>query len=71
MEGDPDRGPRFRNRHGVLVPTVPRSPPGSAHELVAGNDRRGLHIGAETNRNGSGDALDLELAVAAVGHALA
>jgi hypothetical protein len=70
IEDDPAGGLRFRNRHGVLCPSVPpRPPPGSAHELVGWNERRGLAIGPHTNRHGHGDPLDLELAVAAVEHA--
>ena len=62
---------RFRNRHGVLCPSVPRSPPGSADALAADNRRAGLTITAETNRNGYGDHLDLNLAVAGIAHAVA
>lgn len=68
VEDDPAGGLRFRNRHGVLCPSIPRSPPGSCDELVALNQRRGLTIGPTTNRNGHGDELDLELAVAAAQH---
>jgi hypothetical protein len=72
IEDDPAGGLRFRNRYGVLCPSVPpRPPPGSAEELVAEHTRLGLGIDGETNRNGYGDQLDLELAVAAVEHALA
>jgi hypothetical protein len=71
IEDDPSGGLRFRNRHGVLCPSVPRSPPGGADDLVAGNVRSGLPIGVTTNRNGYGDPLDLELAVAAVQQAFA
>jgi hypothetical protein len=70
IEDDGAGGLRFRNRHGVLCPSVPRSPPGDVDELVAQNTRLGLTIGPGTNRNGDGDPLDLELAVAAVGQAL-
>jgi len=65
---DADSGElRFRNRHGVVSESVPRSPPrGSADELLALNRLAGLVIGPATNRNGLGDHLDLELAVAAV-----
>jgi hypothetical protein len=70
VEDDPAGALRFRNRHGVLCPGVPRPPPGSCGELVAQNDRRGIEIGARTNRNGHGDALDLELTVAAVRQAV-
>jgi hypothetical protein len=62
---------RFRNRHGVLCPSVPRSPPGSWEELVQLNRRAGLEIAAATNRNGSGDRLDVEVAVAAIERAAA
>jgi hypothetical protein len=70
IEDDPAGGLRFRNRHGVLCPGVPRSPPGSAAELIAQNERRGRTIGAQTNRHGYGDALDLRLAVCAVERAV-
>jgi hypothetical protein len=66
IEDDADGGLRFRNRHGVLCPGSSRPPPGGADELVASNRRRGLALDAWTNRNGYGDPLDLELAVAAV-----
>jgi hypothetical protein len=66
IEDDQAGGLRFRNRHGVLCPGVSRPPPGSADELIAQNHQRELTIGATTNRNGHGDALELELAVAAV-----
>ena len=66
IEDDPAGGLRFRNRHGILCPSVPRSPPGNADELIAQNHDRELTIGVTTNRNGYGDALDLELAVAAI-----
>jgi hypothetical protein len=67
VEDDPSGGLRFRNRHGVLCPTLPpRPPPGSADELLAENRRSGLRIGPHTNRNGGGDPLDLELAVSAI-----
>jgi hypothetical protein len=69
IESDTSGDLRFRNRYGVLCPTAPRSPPGSADELVAENHRLGLVIGPETTRNGFGDPLDLELAVSALEHA--
>jgi hypothetical protein len=71
VEDDPAGGLRFRNRHGVLCPSVPpRSPPGSAEALVRENVNRGLALDARTSRNGLGDPLDLELAVAAVERAV-
>jgi Domain of unknown function (DUF222)/HNH endonuclease len=67
IEDDPAGRFRFRNRHGVLCPTLPpRPPPGSADELVAEHDRRGLMTGPRTNQNGCGDRLDLGLAVYAI-----
>lgn len=71
IEDDTSGGLRFRNRHGVLCPSVPRPPPGRTEELVAQNRRRGLMIGTQTNRNGDGGPLDLELAVAAIERAAA
>lgn len=57
---------RFRNRHGVLCPSVPRSPPGNAEEMVALNEKAGLTITEKTNHNGYGDRLDLGCAVDAL-----
>jgi hypothetical protein len=61
---------RFRNRHGVICGSVPRSPPGSAVELVQLNRLARLTIDPGTNRNGYGERLDLEVAVAAVEQAV-
>ena len=70
IEDDLAGGLRFRNRYGLLRPTLPpRPPPGCADELLAGNHRQGLVIGPHTNRNGSGDPLDLGLAVSAIASA--
>ncbi len=69
IEATPTGELRFRNRHGVLCPTVPRSPPGSVERLIAHNRRAGLEITAKTNRNGDGDRLELGLAVEAIGRA--
>jgi hypothetical protein len=71
LENGPSGELRFRNRHGLLCPVVPRSPPGSPDDLVEQNEQSGLTMGPKTNRNGYGDALDLQLAVAAVEQALA
>jgi hypothetical protein len=70
IEADPEGGLAFRNRFGVLVPSVPRSPPGSADELITQNNRLRLDIGALTHRNGHGDALDFDLAIDAVAYAV-
>jgi hypothetical protein len=62
---------RFRNRYGVLCPTVPpRPPPGRVGELVALNTRRGLMVDESTSWGGHGDPCDLELAVGAVAQAV-
>lgn len=70
IEDGPSGELRFRNRYGLLCPSVPRSPPGRAQELVADNIRAGLIIGPHTNRNGDGDPLVLELAVSAIASCL-
>jgi hypothetical protein len=60
-------GLRFRNRHGVLLTTLPpRSPPGSTDALLAANRRAGLMIGPTTTRIGGEGPFDLALAVSAV-----
>jgi hypothetical protein len=66
IEPDRDLGVRFRNRHGVVVPSAPRSPPGSAHALIEQSRHAGLTITANTNRNGTGERMDLALAVDAL-----
>jgi len=71
IEDDRAGGLRFRNRYGVLCPTLPsRPPPGSADELLAENHRLGLRIGPRTNRGGDGDPFDLGLAVSAIANAV-
>jgi hypothetical protein len=72
IEDDPAGGLRFRNRYGVLCPSnPPRPPPGSVGELIRQNALVGLTMDARTNRNGHGDPLELELAVSAIGRAVA
>lgn len=66
IEDGPSGELRFRNRYGVLCPSVTRSPPGNVEDLVAQDVRLGLAIDARTNRNGDGDPLDFELALAAL-----
>ena len=71
IEDDPAGGLRFRNRHGVACRTRPsRPPPASADQALAANQQAGHAIGPRTNRNGDGNPLDLDLAVAAISHAL-
>ena len=70
VEDGEDGELRFRNRHGVVCGTsVPRPPPGSVRGLVELNRRSGLSVDSRTNRNGTGDRLDLELAVLAMASA--
>ncbi|MEO5632520.1 DUF222 domain-containing protein [Gaiella sp.] len=72
VEGDPDRGIRFRNRHGIVWPLAPpRPPPGRADGLLTENHAHGLRIDADTNRNGSWGDFGLYRAVAAVTGAVA
>jgi len=67
VEDDPAGGLRFRNRHGVLTANQPpRPPPGSLDELLAENERLGLEIGPQTNRNGGSYEFDLGAAVSAI-----
>lgn len=70
IEDAPNGELRFRNRHGLLCPSVPRSPPGSVEALIVENTELRLSITPLTNRNGCGDPLDLALAVAAIEHAV-
>jgi Domain of unknown function (DUF222)/HNH endonuclease len=71
IENGDDGELRFRNRHGVLCPSFPRSPPrGSTDALVEQNLNARLSIDAWTNRNGDGDPLDLALTVAAIEQAV-
>ena len=60
IENGPAGELRFRNRYGLLHPTIPRPPPGSADELVAQNGEAGLTITHKTNQNGYGDRMDLD-----------
>jgi hypothetical protein len=59
IEDAPDGRLRFRNRYGVLCPSVPRSPPASADELLQQNTQAGITITAKTNRNGCGERMEL------------
>jgi hypothetical protein len=55
---------RFRNRHGVLHPTIPRSPPrGDPERLIDANESAGLTINRRTNRNGYGHSFELAYVV--------
>jgi hypothetical protein len=60
---------RFRNRSGILHPTIPRSFPGDPEDLIAKNVEAGLTITHATNRNGDGAPMDLEQTICALAHA--
>jgi hypothetical protein len=67
VEDDPAGGLRFRNRHGLVCPSVaPRPPPGSLDDLLTENHRLGLVIGPRTNRHGGFHEFDLGAAVSAI-----
>jgi hypothetical protein len=62
---DGDAEPRFANRHGVLVPSVPRPPPPSGGDALRRRHRH-LAITGDTTRTGTGDRANLGLAVDAI-----
>jgi hypothetical protein len=66
IEDDPDGKLGFRNRHGLLCPSVPRSPPGSADQLIADNIVAGLTFTPKTNRNGAGERMTLDYVIDAI-----
>jgi Domain of unknown function (DUF222)/HNH endonuclease len=66
IEPDSDHAIRFRNRHGILVPTTPRSPPGNADALHQRNERAGVTVAPNTNRNGTDEEPDLDQTVEAL-----
>jgi hypothetical protein len=55
----------FVNRHGIAIPSVPRSPPRSDRGALC-NRQRHLAIDSGTCRNGVGDRMNLALAVDAI-----
>jgi hypothetical protein len=64
---DDDGEARFVNEYGVAIPNVPRPPPPSGpHALPDRHRRLGLRIDKNTCRNGTGDRMDLPLAVDAI-----
>ena len=67
---DGDAEPRFVNRHGVPVPSVPRPPPPSRPDALRRRHRH-LAITGETTWSGTGDRADLGLAVDAIAAATA
>ena len=71
VEGDPEAGIRFRNRHGIVWPQAPpRPPPARADDLIAANHAHGHQIDPDTNHHGTGDRLDLQRTVAAIASAV-
>jgi hypothetical protein len=63
IEHNTDGGVRFRNRHGIAVPSIPRPPPGNADALREQSRQAGLKITEKTNRNGTGERMDLGMTV--------
>jgi hypothetical protein len=57
---------RFRNQHGIVIPSVPRSPPSHGEALRHRHRKQGLHIDADTTNTGTGDRMQLALAVDAI-----
>jgi len=67
VEGDPEAGFWFRNRHGIVWPLAPpRPPPGRPDDLLAANHAHGLRIDPNTNQNGSWGNYDLQRTVTAI-----
>jgi len=60
---------RFTNRHGVAMPNVPRSSPSNRSALRDRHRSLRLLVDAGTCRNGTGDRMELSLAVDAIGYA--
>jgi hypothetical protein len=65
-----DGEPQFVNRHGVAIPSVPRSPPTSDRNALRERHRH-LAIDGATSRTGAGDRMHLSLAVDAIAAAAA
>jgi hypothetical protein len=58
---------RFRNQYGILIPNVPRSPPPSDGDALPHRHHEyGLAIDARTTRTGTGDRMQLPLAIDAI-----
>ncbi len=66
IEPDPEHGIHFRNRHGILVPITPRSPPGNPDAVHKRNERAGVTITPHTNQNGTDEDPDLDQTVEAL-----
>ncbi len=66
-----DGSVRFRNRYGVVIPSVPRPPPSDREALREENRRRGLVIDADTCGPGIADPMDLSMAVDALDEIIA
>jgi len=57
---------QFKNRYGIALPSVPRSPPSNRTALPDEHRRRRLAIDSRTCKNGTGDRMELVYAVAAI-----
>jgi hypothetical protein len=64
---DEDGSTQFRNQYGIAIPNAPpRPPPSSPNALPGQHLRRQLLIDHDTCQNGTGDRMDLPLAVDAL-----
>jgi Domain of unknown function (DUF222)/HNH endonuclease len=64
---DDDGEVHFVNQYGIAIPSVPRPPPPSSHDALRDQHRRRrLLIDGKTCRNGTGDRMELILAVDAL-----
>jgi hypothetical protein len=63
VERDHDGGLRFRDPGGAAIPSVPRSPPADPEALGKRNRRAGIVINTDTGLSGTGERMDLGLAV--------
>ena len=61
---DDDGEPQFTNQYGIAIPNAPRPPPSNRDALR--HLHRRLRIDAKTCKNGTGDRMDLGLAVEAI-----
>jgi hypothetical protein len=64
---DEDGEARFTNQYGIAIPSVPRSPPSNRDALRDRHRRLRLLVDGNTCKNGTGDLMDLALAVQAIG----
>src|SRR5438477_6006440 len=66
VEFDDDGEPRFTNQHGIAIPSVPRPPPSDRDALRDRHRHLRLLVDGKTCKNGTGDRMELPLAVDAL-----